>query len=585
MVRILTGFFQLGRVAICVISLVTIGGCDRPELKPSRTGNDPLDLPTHIFAVDPAGGPLYPQQEILQGLEQKSQPDVPCQADEQKNDNLRLRVQFTCIIEEALAHHRRWTVAGERLNANEPLRLILYFNGGLNSLADILETARDSYREVEYDGMFPVYMAWDTEGFGTWWEDVTRVRNGRYETEPVPDATDFARPFGDLLQGLGGTPSAWAYSFKQFRATGFGTGAQEYEISLDEPRLLHDGKLVTDSKNLLFDTKFGNDAAREKNWEYYSTNTARYASYAVTGPIRVLSTPVMIGGGEAMWRNMVRRTRTSIRAVGEFPIGAAGNGDRRSNCELTLEPMTALMLQTCYPQGSGGFARFLQWFQSCTTGEPIEAGADACPLPQETLKEAQETLRRAQLVMIGHSMGSIVVNELVQLFPKLPYRAIVYMGGAASVLNTRQAISPILRQNKGCTNFYNLMLHPMNEERESTANGFLLSGSLLVYVDEIFENPRTLGDRTVGQWVNLRAAGHLFPRDIRKWTLFRVFDRDAGQFTDTDGSTYRGNIPTAHGEFNDKGMQFWRSSFWDGGVSRFVQPDSCEVIFRENLGL
>jgi hypothetical protein len=593
MVRMATASFRIAWLAACAASLVSVGGCDRPELKPELRGStyphhssapryDPLDLPVHIFAVSPTGDPLHPRREVLRPLED-SQPSVPCRADEQQSESLRLRAQFTCIMEVALAHHRRWTAAGERLNPNEPLRLVVYFNGGLNSLGDILETARDSYREIEHDGRFPVYMAWDTDGFRTWWEDVTSVRNGWYETESALDATDLARPLGDLLQGLGGAPSVWAYSFKQFAATGYGMGAPEYEIGPDEPRLLPDGQRATADKNLLFDTEFGNEASREKDWGYYAANVARYSGYAATGPIRVFSTPVMIGGGEAMWRNMVRRTRTSIRAVGEFPTGTAGDSDRPPDCELAQEPMTALMLQTCYPRGSGGFARFFQWLESCTTGRPIEEGADACPLSQGTLQESQETLRRMRLVMIGHSMGSIVANELLQLFPKLPYESIVYMGGAASILSTRQAVSPVLRQNKGCTNFYNLMLHPMNEQRESTASGFLLSGSLLVYVDEIFENPRTLGDRTVGQWVNIRAAGHLFPADIQQWMLFRVFDRDAGQLTDASG-TYRGNIPTTHGEFNDKDMQFWESYFWDGGTWRFEPPGDCEGILKKNLG-
>ena len=53
------------------------------------------------------------------------------------------------------------------------------------------------------------------------------------------------------------------------------------------------------------------------------------------------------------------------------------------------------------------------------TGRLIAAGADGCPLSDLTEADYQ-ILRNARIVMIGHSMGVIVVNELLQLFPDLP---------------------------------------------------------------------------------------------------------------------------------------------------------------------
>lgn len=42
----------------------------------------------------------------------------------------------------------------------------------------------------------------------------------------------------------------------------------------------------------------------------------------------------------------------------------------------------------------------------------------------------------------------------------------------------------MLVRNLRCTKFYGLMLHPMNDARESTGRGLLPSGSLLAYVDD-----------------------------------------------------------------------------------------------------
>src|SRR4051794_29676227 len=80
MVSMPTSFFQTRRLAVCAISLVILSSCDRPKLKESPTGDDPRDLPAHIFAVDPAGGPLNPGHEILQVVEDKSKLSIPCQA-------------------------------------------------------------------------------------------------------------------------------------------------------------------------------------------------------------------------------------------------------------------------------------------------------------------------------------------------------------------------------------------------------------------------------------------------------------------------------------------------------------------------
>jgi pimeloyl-ACP methyl ester carboxylesterase len=75
--------------------------------------------------------------------------------------------------------------------------------------------------------------------------------------------------------------------------------------------------------------------------------------------------------------------------------------------------------------------------------------------------------------MIGHSMGTIVVNELVQVYPDLPYESLVYMAGAANIRDTQKAVVPLLTQNRGCTRFYGLMLHPINDAREATGGGLI----------------------------------------------------------------------------------------------------------------
>jgi hypothetical protein len=153
-------------------------------------------------------------------------------------------------------------------------------------------------------------------------------------------------------------------------------------------------------------------------------------------------------------------------------------------------------------------------------------------------------------------MGSIVINELVQEFPDLNYRDLVFLSGAASIRDTRSALSPLLSSRHGKTRFYNLMLHPMNEEREIHYKGAVPSGSLLVWIDEMLQQPDTVLDRTVGQWANMQFGRRAFPAEARQWMQLKVFDWTPQK---TDGSVL---VVTEHGDYNEPGVNFWERSFW-----------------------
>ena len=126
--------------------------------------------------------------------------------------------------------------------------------------------------------------------------------------------------------------------------------------------------------------------------------------------------------------------------------------------------------------------------------------------PPEVTRAARVKLREASVTLVGHSMGTMVINLLVEAFPHLSYRDIVFFSGAATINQTKAALDPLLREGKGNVRFYNLMLHPMNDAREINGVGVVPSGSLLVWIDDMLEHPDTLLDRTVGQWTNMRGG-------------------------------------------------------------------------------
>jgi hypothetical protein len=477
----------------------------------------------------------------------------------------------------------------------------------------VTETAGETYREIEYDRMYPIYMIWPTGALESYWEDWTRVRAGRltHWSDPSTLASTPVRPASDLLRGLASTPAAWATSAFEFSQTGFGLGSEAYTMKRDWKLHVNEGKPIDKrveirpDQNLYFspwEPEEGSPPPPEGEpvadllFQDGLTQDARvlasFAYHGATAPVRALTTLPLVGLGDAGWRNMVRRTRTSVRSATEFPDEfareARGGEDvnnvdiasSRAVCDSRLQG-DAAKLRRCYPRGSGGFARVFQWLESCMKEQEIAEGADGCP-PLLSDRD-RETLRNARIVMIGHSMGAIVVNELLQLFSELPYESLVYMGGAASIRETSRAVTRVLENNRGCTKFYGLMLHPMNEAREPTGFGLLPSGSLLVYVDEFLEVPKTVPDRTVGQWRNLRATRHVFfPEEARRWMLFRVFDRAQVVVPYGNGREYPN--PTSHGAFNDEDVPFWQEVFWKPEDVEFPEPGAdCQNLFTSRL--
>ena len=600
-------------VVLCGVALVT--GCVRPltygRLNPVEEQQAPPP-DSHIFAVDARG--LWDGAHEPNEYRHCEVPNEPAE-----NDLTKPRNRFACILKAAIERYTTWKArspAGgdERVVAPPILKMSFYFNGGLNTREDARKVAVDTYRLAEADRIFPVYMIWPTGGLRSYAEDVGQVRNGRWTRiqEPGTLITDPLRPPSDLIVGLGNTPAAWATSLNQLGKTSFGVGNRAFSLASDEKllarsriaygsnlffnseRVAPDGPIVADE--LYRDRRTGASAARFGDRTYY----------AITAPVRALTTPLALGFGEPAWRNMVRRTRTSIHAVTEFPDEGADAvaGGTTKSCVAdppTSAADTAVILRDCFPRGAGGFSRAFQWLAACYADAVRHAGArppnplstapDGCPLGPLS-PEQRDALQNLRITMIGHSMGTIVLNELVGLYPKLPYEALVYMAGAASIRDTQTAIVPVLRDNRGCTKFFGLMLHPMNEARESSGHGLILSGSLLSLVDEFLEKPKTLGDRTIGQWRNLKMALHYFPPDVQRWMLLRVFDR--AQAVSAEGKA-EGNMgydgwvypnPTTHGEFNDQDVPFWRETFWRPVAIHFDPPAarSCEKLFAEHAG-
>ena len=210
-----------------------------------------------------------------------------------------------------------------------------------------MRTAATTYQDIEKDGLYPIYMIWPTGDVQSYSEDMVRVRSGQLNNWPWDDwpkleswqtiSTSLVRPASDLLRGLASTPAAWGTSFLEFYRTGFGFGRDEYMMKRDWQLHVSNGQPIRTGKRVEIEP---NQNLYFRPWELASDGDERAPNgepeadfgtvttendwgssvyHGMTAPVRALTTAPMVGFGEAGWRNMVRRTRTSVRSAAEIP--------------------------------------------------------------------------------------------------------------------------------------------------------------------------------------------------------------------------------------------------------------------------
>ena len=244
-----------------------------------------------------------------------------------------------------------------------------------------------------------------------------------------------------------------------------------------------------------------------------------FSSYVVTFPFKLATGPVIDAFGKSAWDNMSRRTQTMFRSPAEFKQPAMTDEIRAARHRVG-EP------------AQGAVARLMQALDDFMTADPSNHYA---------------------ITLIGHSMGTIVANEMVLTHPNLCYSNIIYMGAACDVSDFANVVIPCLERDTNA-HFYNLTLHPIAEAREAQWTWLDLTprGSLLEWIDNFLSTPRTVPERTLGKWDNVVSTTALIPTNVASRVRIKAFavgPRD--KFPDN---------PMVHGDFSEE--PFWEKEFW-----------------------
>lgn len=455
--------------------------------------------------------------------------DINCIADDNDSDN-KIDAHISKIIS---------GLESSILN-NDKVELMIFIHGGMVSKEAAAEEAAEVLEQIETDNkkrkennpyIYPIFVNWESDMTNAYLDHLYRIRQGR--------EANFLGPISSPLYLLADIGRAL------FRAP-ITYGYQGYN-AVKHTDVLSDKEIEAVNKKF-----YGNTPQNGHGIWLGSDNTSDFekglekSTYMFPGVLKLITTPMLDTIGKSSWDNMLRRTKVLFRSPSDYSIQQSRLINftmEQSNEEFTSESLSHMsMLPFEYRDSKGGVSKLMQALRS--------------------LKKYQQINKRLSVTLIGHSMGTIVMSELLQRFSDdtkdLIYNDIVYMAAACTVRDFENAVIPYLVKHKDDTNFYNLTLHPIAEENENVALDTIPRGSLLVWIDDFASTPATIMDLTLGKWNNAITAWPFIPSDIRRQITLKAFGIE-DPFTNR-GKGYK--IPQKHGEFNDKDTHFWSLEYW-----------------------
>jgi hypothetical protein len=385
------------------------------------------------------------------------------------------------------------------------LKVMLFFHGGLNYPGDN-DDRLDQHLSAMLDnngndGYFPIFVSWRSGLFVSEGDRYTRVRGGEY----TPGSLGVVRGFlfylpSDVLTGIAKMPeTAWDRT-----ANFFGSRAAR-KNGIDRDRGTASNVEYASKNVLLWESGI------KSSW---FDDFGHDVKQVIPGVAKVVTTPILQGLATPAWGMMIRRSQ-----------------------DLMIMEADVLKRQESY----------------CGNQCDYNRGNGVVSILAKKLEQMNSVLQKQgikmEIMVVGHSMGAIVANDLVFAYPDLPYKTIIHMASADSMRNWIDKTAVVLREKKSegkPVEFYNLVLHPTDEEREDKSFGFAVQGSLLVWLDDMFAVPDNVLDRRSGRWVNARNLMSIY-EDIGDAHL-KVFPLN------------KPAVPHVHGDFGK--FQFWKKEFY-----------------------
>jgi hypothetical protein len=464
------------------------------------------------------------------------------------------------------------------LELDKVIRPVIFIHGGLNEVHHGIERVhrdltyicsydperpgRGAVRDFElceHEGnlYYPIFLNWHSGFWSSYWDQIYNVRGGeridRSDWKWVHHALTPAYVLGDLLTIVATAPAHWAYQGYRFFSKFDEAGSVKEPEGAEQPGN-PDEPCSVPCVLVGEEVPLGAQARLLEN-----------VVFAVKAPAKMLSAPAVDVLGKRAWLNMRRRTQAVFWTQEDF--------DQLDGVPPFVDNAGLL------PGGKGVFATFLRELQSIICEDEI----GACRRHRPGV---------GGVVLVAHSMGTMIANRMIREHD-LGYEHIVYMAAADSITESFGSVIPYLKKNltevvddvsassvdialvepaMGANEstkmtgrvapqakFYNMMLSPIYDAWEDTAH-VVPSGSLLEWIDSMYQSADSDMDRTFGKWTNARRAVHLPDKDARVHVVLRIFGTGDGD-------------PRTHGQFDD--LPWWRPSCWSHSEIEDLPPGMC----------
>ncbi len=281
--------------------------------------------------------------------------------------------------------------------------------------------------------------------------------------------------------------------------------------------------------------------------------------YHLLTPVRAVTTGFSEVGRNS-WDNMVRRTRLALSSPENLSLSVR----TAKSSEARAKAKQAIVLEQDVIDNNDNCNDFAQ--QSSNSRRGAKGGFTLGMDLVRCVLEQENNSKSATITLAGHSMGAIVANEILWSYPNLNYDKIIYMAAAGTMRDFNRIALPVIRENESKPQFHSLMLHPLSEARERSGKGVPPQGSLLEWIDEMFEGPRNFEEKTLGKYRNISRLVYSYDQSDQDIMSFRVFPvqdnlmsplcEESHKPTRTLGRCH----PLKHGEVND--FTFWRKSYY-----------------------
>jgi hypothetical protein len=376
--------------------------------------------------------------------------------------------------------------------------VMFIIHGGLNSEEDALNRAEEYLSNIFSLGYYPIFINWNSGGLSSVKDRLFHIRNGIYKDDLWNYFLGFGYFANDLLISKARFPlSMWnLISENKIAYTYCSNAGDEIYWSIQQ----HEDN--------------ANSLSKQSMYQYDPNSRSTWTSWIpMLNPVKLIGTPLVDGFGGEAWEVMKRRTELLFRPDGDFQFSDPGKSYADSaffQKDLSKDIGTEA-------RGNGVLTKFFStWYSKSDT-----------------------FINTTKVSFLAHSMGTFIANTIQIRYKKLSYRDIVYMGAACSIKDIELGVVPTLIADS-TVRFFNLSLHEDREISESWCYGVAPLGSLLHWIDILFEDPKSLSDRTAGSWVNISKSHIIFP--INRWEniVLKRFDFEDDEY------------PIKHGDFIEK---------------------------------